>query len=175
MRKLKRFPEILPDGTIEIPLTHGFVTHIDSTDADLAEVMWHSTTGRTLYAKRTINKRPENPKTILMHQIILERILGRPLINGEKPDHIDLNGLNNRRSNLRLASDSQNGANRCLQRNNRSGYKGVHYSKAAAKWVAQMTFHGSVVYLGAFDDPGEASEAYKKAALERHGKFARFD
>jgi hypothetical protein len=91
---------------------------------------------------------------------------GRPLI-----DHRDGNPANNRWSNLRCATRSENSHNRGLQRNNTSGFKGVSLHKG--KWRAQIRKDGRIRVLGAFPTPQEAHAAYVAAARELFGEFAR--
>jgi hypothetical protein len=88
-------------------------------------------------------------------------------------DHKNGNGLDNRRRNLRPATCSQNGANCGPQRNNASGFKGVTRHKALGKWQAQITFRGQYRYLGLFANPRLAFAAYRKAAKQLFGEFAR--
>jgi hypothetical protein len=88
-------------------------------------------------------------------------------------DHRDLNGLNNAWSNLREATKSQNGANTRAHRTNTSGYKGVSYCRSAKRYRATIKVGGKQKWLGYFDDPAEAHEAYIRAAIERSGEFAR--
>ncbi|QMV32512.1 hypothetical protein 3Fb_00036 [Ralstonia phage Eline] len=91
----------------------------------------------------------------------------------EEIDHRDLDKLNNRIDNLRDASHGQNMANRGIFDSNRSGYKGVHWSKRRGKWEASIRSNGKLMFLGYFSDPKDAHEAYKKAAERLHGDFAR--
>ncbi|HON37095.1 MAG TPA: HNH endonuclease [Methanothrix sp.] len=92
-----------------IELTRGKRTIIDAIDVDLAGRSWHAVPGHrsvgnyTFYAARR-----KGSKRITLHREILERILGRRLQEGEECDHIDGNGLNNRRSNLRLVDHRRN-------------------------------------------------------------------
>ena len=92
-----------------IELTRGKHTVIDAADVDLAGRSWHAVPGHrsvgnyTFYAARR-----KGSKHITLHREILERILGRRLQEGEECDHIDGNGLNNRRSNLRLVDHRRN-------------------------------------------------------------------
>jgi HNH endonuclease/AP2 domain len=96
-------------------------------------------------------------------------------MTGEWPigrvDHEDNCQSNNRWENLRLASHSQNMANRKLNKNNRSGFKGV--SLKNGRYFAYVSKDGSRYSLGYFDDPEEAHAAYLAKAQELHGKFAR--
>ena len=87
-------------------------------------------------------------------------------------DHIDLNKDNNSWYNLREATNSQNGANRSLYKNNVSGLKGVHQTEYG-RYVAQIRKDGTVRYIGTYDTRELANAAYEKAALELHGEFAR--
>lgn len=100
-------------------------------------------------------------------------------VHGEWPptdvyiDHIDGNGLNNRIKNLRLATRSQNGANRALQSNNTSGIKGVHWAARSKKWKAQVSVGGRVKSLGYFESIDDATAAYRAATEQYFGSFAR--
>lgn len=89
-------------------------------------------------------------------------------------DHVDLDGLNNRRSNLRVASKSENGANRAAPKSNTSGAKGViRYWRNPKLWVAQIGSGRKHRYLGTFDSRDAAATAYFAAALKQYGEFAR--
>jgi hypothetical protein len=84
-------------------------------------------------------------------------------------DHIDGNGTNNRWTNLRLATRSQNGMNRAKQINNTSGYKGV--TKHGPNWRAQIWAEGKHLTLGGHKTKEEAYAAYCEAAKRMHGNF----
>ena len=86
-------------------------------------------------------------------------------------DHADCNGLNNRWSNLRLATKAQNAANVGASKANTSGFKGV--SAKAGRWRATIYIGGKQKALGTFDTAAEAHVAYAKAAAAVHGPFAR--
>jgi hypothetical protein len=88
-------------------------------------------------------------------------------------DHIDCNRANDKWSNLREATPTQNSANRRKERRNKSGYKGVSWFSAAKKWVAHIGDGNTQKNLGYFDDPAEAHAAYFKAAKQRFGEYAR--
>lgn len=99
------------------------------------------------------------------------------LVNGAWPkmhiDHIDGDKHNNRLSNLREASRSENNWNKGIYKSNTSGYKGVCFNTKSGRWQAQIKKHGVRKYLGLFDTPEAAADAYWIAAKEMHGEFAR--
>lgn len=146
------------------------IAHIDPIDRDLLDDKWRLHELSTTYA-RTAKYIDGKNTTIYMHRIIMERIIGRELIDGEQVDHIDMNGLNNTRANLRLATMSQNQANAKAHSHNQLGVKGVR--KLGNKYSARITVKGKEIQLGRFDTVELASEAYRKAALEHFGEFAR--
>lgn len=84
-------------------------------------------------------------------------------------DHIDLDGTNNRLENLRVATKSQNCANR-KNRKNLSGFRGVY--KKGNRWSAQIRVSGILEHLGTFDLPEDAHVAYRNRAIEAFGEFA---
>lgn len=88
-------------------------------------------------------------------------------------DHIDGNRLNNQRSNLRLATSSQNKCNRGPRKDNKSGFKGVSLHKQTKKWSARIkTPYGKYLSLGLYHNKFDAAKAYNKAAMRYHGEFA---
>lgn len=97
-------------------------------------------------------------------------------VYGEWPvrniDHINQDAKDNRIANLRLCSMTQNEANKGLQKNNSSGYKGVSFSKKQDKFIAQIKFNKTYQKLGSFADPQHAAHAYNKAAIQLFGEFA---
>jgi hypothetical protein len=88
-------------------------------------------------------------------------------------DHIDGDGLNNTRSNLRVVTKTQNMQNRRINKNNTSGHKGVAWDKESQKWMAYISSHGVRRNLGRFETPEQAAAAYLKGSLELHGEFGR--
>jgi hypothetical protein len=90
-------------------------------------------------------------------------------------DHIDGDGFNNLRSNLRLATHSQNQHNHGLRRDNTSGFKGVCREHTSGLWEANIKLHGRQHKLGRFKTPELAYAARCLAAQRMHGAFARSD
>ena len=88
-------------------------------------------------------------------------------------DHRDGNSKNNRLSNLRLSTHSENAANRRRYRNNASGFKGVSLEARTGKWMAKITKDGRTYFLGRFPTAEEAHAAYAAKARELFGEFAR--
>jgi len=88
-------------------------------------------------------------------------------------DHIDCNTSNNRWLNLREASPSLNNCNRGLQKNNRSGTKGVSWNSADGRWVAAISVESKKSYLGYFKEKDDAVAVVNAARLQLHGEFAR--
>jgi len=91
-------------------------------------------------------------QTVLMSRAILQA-------NGPSQvvDHINGNKLDNRRSNLRIVTPAENAQNRRLNRDNKSGYRGVSWHKGRESWQAHAKLAGHQHYLGLFDDPREAA------------------
>jgi hypothetical protein len=98
-------------------------------------------------------------------------------VNGTLPDseidHKDTNGLNNALYNLRLATPAQNQANTRVYTNNRAGIKGVR-AMPSGKYIAQIKHNKIVRYLGTHETKEAAAAAYRTAAQELHGEFARW-
>lgn len=148
-----------------IPLTRGKYTYVDREDADLRVLTWHCTSHG-----RAARSRIEDHKTIYLHKVIAER-MG---IVGEI-DHIDNDPLNNRRSNLRGCTRTQNQANAPKSRGSTSQYKGVHWSESHSGWVAQIKHNEKVTYLGQFEDEMDAALTYDAAAKKEFGEYAKLN
>ncbi len=152
-----------------IPLTRGQVAIVDDEDADLASFKWHAKPNRqTFYARRRVWVGNGKQIDVSLHRTVAER-MG---ISAHDVDHKDRNGLNCTRENLRGATRSQNTANRPRQADNKSGYKGVHWSSRWKRWVAGIRANGKKRHLGYFSDPVTAAHAYDRAAVEVFGEFA---
>jgi hypothetical protein len=173
----KQLPLQFPPETIEIPLSkHGkhkgkYVAIVDAVDVDLAQFNWSvNVAPHTQYAWRNAPPNTRIHATIHLHRVIMARILGRELEHREYVDHIDGDGLNNSRPNLRIATNGQNQRNRGMARHNTSGYKGV--TKQGKRWRASIGVNGKNLKLGVFASKEEAYQAYCEAAEKYHGEFA---
>lgn len=157
-------------GAKWIPLTHGEFALIDEEDwARLLEFTWHLTSygyaGR--HALRELGESPDRKTRVFkMHRELLD------IPQCMQVDHINGNRLDNRKSNLRAATNAQNNQNKRSPRNNRSGYKGVSWCKERNKWAAQIQVNGRQKNLGRFDNVEDAIRAYDEAARKLHGEFA---
>jgi hypothetical protein len=150
----------------EILLTQGKVAVVDDADYDrLACWKWRYRDG---YAVRSAPRVPGvSRKTIYMHR----EIMGTPC--GMETDHANGNKLYNLRSNLRVCTSSENKMNREKHRDGASGYKGATFDKSRNKWQSKITVNKHIVYLGRYDTPEEAAQAYDAAAMRLHGEFAK--
>lgn len=161
-------PPIRIEGDVAyVPLTKGYEAVIDAADVPLvAAFSWHAfVQPHTVYAGRgAFNQRPA---TVMLHRALLGADSGLDV------DHIDNDGLNNRRANLRFATRSQNMCNSRTPSNNKSGFKGVSWHKASNRWRAQLGFSGEKYHLGYFEMPEAAYAACVSAREQLHREFAK--
>lgn len=154
-----------------IQLTQGKVALVDDDDYErLNQFKWHCYKDNNVwYAIRNVGK-PPNRTTQHMHREILRLKKGDPDV-----DHRDRDGLNNQRSNLRFATDSQNIANSPCR--SASGYKGVYLFRdhKVKPWCAVITRNRKRILIGFFVTAKEAAIAWNKKALELFGDFARLN
>jgi hypothetical protein len=162
--------EITISGDVAmVPLTRGFVAQIDASDLHkVAGFNWFAVVqSYTVYAVRRVSGVKGRGSKISMHR----QIIGAT--NDVQVDHVDLNGLNNRRENLRIATPQQNCFNRRKTRANTSGFKGVCWNRKSRKWQAGIRINGRSVHLGLFETIDAAYNAYCQAANQYHGEYAR--
>lgn len=118
--------------------------------------------------KGIMNNKPKY-SIILLHRFILK--LSNKKQN--KVDHINHNGLDNRKSNLRIISNENNLKNRKgKNKNNTSGYRNVSWCKSSKKWIVQLQINGKNKVLGRFDDVHEAGKFATKMRKKYYGEYA---
>ncbi len=155
----------------EIYLTQGKIAIVDEEDYKwLSQWTWSHCPNRKKdgYAQRAIYLGAGKCRTVYMHRLIMNAT------DAIEVDHINQNGLDNRRCNLRFA-DSQNQFNRNKQKNNTSGYKGVWKKQDQHRknpWFADIKCQNKRIRLGGFTTAEEAARAYDEKAKELHGEFA---
>jgi len=149
-----------------VPLTRGLEATIDAADVGLVEGFnWYALVTQYGHAYAMRAQVIDGHRTsILMHRLIVEAS------TEDEVDHIDGDGLNNRRSNLRTCTPRQNSANQRVMRRNKLGFKGV--AKKCRRFYASIQSAGKTVHLGTYDTPEEAAAAYRGAAKALHGDFA---
>jgi len=159
----------------QIPLTNKYKREIfalvDDEDYEKLSVFtWNFYEHKNkTYAVRT-DRSTGRQIPIRMHRVIMEVDDPKVLI-----DHMDRNGLNNQKSNLRKCSNKKNCANRKSHNNATSKYLGVYLRKDTNKWRVEGTSDGKRFNIGSFFDETEAAKAYDKWAKEYHGEFANLN
>lgn len=137
-----------------------YIAFVDDEDFEkVNQYEWYANKNKhTFYARTLING-----KAIQMHNFIM---------NGKPIDHIDHDGLNNQKSNLRMATYSQNNMNKIPKVNGSSKFKGVTWYKEGNKWLAHIGINKKQINLGYFVSEIEAAQAYNNKARELFGEFA---
>lgn len=147
----------------KIPLTQGQFALVDDKDyLGLSKFKWCANKDKNTFYVR----RKKEGRVIRMHREILS---APPSMH---VDHIDGNGLNNQRNNIRLCTSQENARNRRVGHKSISEYKGVAWSHASRKWAAHIKVHGKQVHLGYFFCLMKAVKAYSVAAKKYYGEFA---
>lgn len=145
-----------------IQLTKGARTKVSNADHErLSRVHW-GYDGR--YACRSIRVGRKNKK-VYLHQFVLRRRGSLQI------DHINRDTLDNRRENLRLVGKARNQHNSKIHSHNKSGFKGVWFSKRTGKWLVQIVVKKKKVHVGVFQCPIKGARAYDMAAKRFFGKW----
>lgn len=155
----------------EIPLSQGKVALVDDEDYDRLVAMgkWRAIKGyQTYYAiKNSPRIKGEKRTTYYMHRVIMDCYDSKKEI-----DHCDFDGLNNQKSNIRIATRSDNKSNTRVRKDNVSGYTGVYPTRNKKKYVAEIKNRLGRKYLGVFEKAEDAALAYNRVAAEMYGEFA---
>lgn len=161
---------------VEIPLNRGLKALVDDEDGHLAEFGWCASlrNGKTWYAHRMIRRAPEKPLHLQLHRVVLG--ITDPKI---EVDHVNGDGLDCRRINLRKATRAQNARNRSKNRTSFGRFKCVSWNKRVKKWLVQISYRDNGVkkshYVGWFTDEEAGARAYDQAATMLFGEFARLN
>lgn len=151
-----------------IPLTQGKFAKVDDEDyEELIKYKWCAGRfrGGKWYAMTASNHEGKK-SSVFMHRVL------NNTPKGMATDHINGDGLDNQKDNLRSCTASQNGRNVGLWKTNKSGYKGVSWCKETRNWRALIYVGGRKIHLGMFRDVLEAASAYRKAELDYGKEFA---
>ena len=152
--------------------------HIDDEDYEkLSKYKWYISKGRnTFYVHRDIHIRSIKGKTskkvMSIHRQIMRLDFGDKLV----VDHINGDGLDNRKENLRVCTNIQNCQNRVNNRENcTSEYKGVYWDKSRSLWASEIKVNTKKTYLGRFKNENDAALAYNIAAIKYFGEYAKLN
>ena len=146
-----------------IPLTRGKEAVIDDADYELvSKYKWHYN-GRYAVHTTYIDNKKVN---IWMHRLIMDTP------KGLFTDHINFDRLDNRKSNLRIATKSENMHNRPAQTNNTSGHKNIYFDKSRKLWAVEVKVQGKKTHIGRYKDIADALIARNEAYKDIVGEFA---
>jgi len=153
----------------KIPMKHGRFVMVDDEDfEEMSKYKWSTSLDpKHHYAKHTVYYPDGTRKTLRMHRLIMKAP------NGVWVDHINGNGLDNRKENLRLCSPSENARNCRLGKGNTSGFKGVYLVKG--KWRGEIKVNKTKYHLGTYKNKIDAAKAYDQAAKKYFGEFAKLN
>ncbi len=160
-------------AVLRVALTQGYFTLVDENDLPwVSRGTWHAVVVPRRSQEPLVYARGGFKRRLgYLHRHIIG-VLDDPAV---RVDHINGDTLDNRRSNLRIATHAENLRNRGKPGNNKSGYKGVCYDKNRNKWHSCISYRGRQINLGRFDTPEAAARAYDEAALIYHGDFAKLN
>jgi len=157
----------------QIPLSQGKFALIDDEDYErVSKYKW--CVNSSGYAVRSFRELQANgnykQKAMKMHRFIMNANEGDGII-----DHRDTIRINNQKYNLRVASFVENLRNQKINKNNKSGFKGVRLHKPSSLYIAQIGINGKQKHIGYFKCPVEAAKAYNEAAIKYFGEFAQLN
>lgn len=124
------------------------------------------------YVRTNIRKDNGKQTALYLHRFVLQH---KKINEKDEIDHIDNNRLNNKKSNLRVCSRSENACNCYISAYNTTGFKGVSWKKSHNKYEVQIMFHRKAHWIGLFCTKEEAARAYNEAAKQLHGEFAKLN
>ena len=157
-----------------IPLSRGYVALVDDEDYEsLSQHKWYAIVGRggRAYARRAIRISVGQQKIVPMHRVIMGLTANDP----RQVDHVNGNGLDNRRCNLRTCTNAENQHNQRPVRGGTSKYKGVSWHIDSGLWRAYISINKKIRHIGTFKTEIEAARAYDNMAREFFGEFANLN
>lgn len=155
--------------TNQIALTQGKYAIVDASDFEhLNQWKWCYVSSGYAMRRETVRL---SDGTSRNRYVLMHRQLMSPT-DTEQIDHINRNRLDNRKSNLRIANQSENMANASLRKDNTSGFRGVYWFKPYKKWKVSISMGGKEHHIGYFCNKEDAINARKEAALRIHKEFA---
>lgn len=161
----KIWQPILCDSYSKIPLNNGEYALVDTEDLDIVKnYTWYKDNNG--YVRTRFYK---TKKAVAIHSLVL------PHNKEFCIDHISMNKLDNRKSNLRVVTYSKNSSNTNVHVNNTSGYRGVTFDKSVKKWRAYITRDKHINRIGRFDTPELAAKAYDEYCRKYDGNHARLN
>lgn len=156
-----------------IKLNRGFESIVDDDDYDrVSALRWHARVNRRadgtlrVYAFRVHIDDDGSRHALFLHRYIM------PVPNGMDIDHVNGDGLDNRRGNLRCATRAENNYNSRKRSGGTSIYRGVSWHGPCKKWHARFSINGKSKYLGVYESEELAAAAYNKEAEKHAGQFA---
>lgn len=148
--------------------TDGTEFFVDDADDDIASSRaWRAKRNKKDLTVYVVSGQPRRGDWVALHRVITNPLTGMCV------DHINGNGLDNRRRNLRLCTHAENVRNRGTFRNNSTGVKGVVWSKYHQKYQGQLRLDGKTVHVGYFSSIEDAEIAVRERRESLHGAFAR--
>ena len=153
--------------------TSGHQIEIDDDDFDLVKGFTWSVI-KSPCTNYAISRDKGGRKVKKTHYYMHRVIMNAP--KGTEVDHVDGNGLNNHRNNLRICSRAQNQHNRQkTRRQTSSEYKGVSWNKKDARWRAAIVLNSKQIHIGSFSTEHDAAIAYNNTAIRLFGGFAKIN
>ena len=168
----------------EIPLTQGKVAIVDDDDYEyLRQFKWYATKNKSIFYVTRASPRVNGKQTkLFMHRVIMDTP------KGKQTDHINHNGLDNRKQNLRVCNSRENGYNWRKNKHKTTGFKGVHIHRQPSRRLgvskgrvyeyiqALIYYDNKVINLGRnFKTLEDAARAYNEAAIKYYGEFAQLN
>lgn len=157
---------------VQVALSHGLFALVDECDLQtLSEYRWYPYKSyRTYYAVGHKLRPPNRLKRVQMHVLIMGKQPKGMLI-----DHINGNGLDNRRANLRFATPTENSQNQRKRVECTSDFKGVDFDRYKLRWRARIFLNGECIYLGRYQHETDEARAYDNAARRLYGPLANLN